>query len=94
MDNREENNRTVEQEKTEKLTEKTANITVGTETAETKKEQRKRQKAEKKKKAAAQGDSLMGSTLAKVVTFLLMIATAVVGVLGLYGTFMLADNGA
>ncbi len=52
------------------------------------------EKAEKKKKTPAQGNSLMGSTLAKVVAFLLMIVTAVVGVLGLYGTFMLADNGA
>lgn len=94
MDNREENNRTVEQEKTENLTEKTANTTVGTETSDTKKEQKKREKAEKKKKAAAQGDSLMGSTLAKVVAFFLMIVTAVAGMLGLYGTFMLADSGA
>lgn len=93
MDNRE-NNMAVEQQKTENLTEKTANITVGTETSETKKEQKKREKAEKKKKSSAQGDSLMGSTLAKVVAFFLMIVTAVAGVLGLYGTFMLADNGA
>ena len=35
MDNRE-NNMAVEQQKTENLTEKTANITVGTETSETK----------------------------------------------------------
>lgn len=36
----------------------------------------------------------MGSTLAKVVAFVLMIAAAIVGVLGLYGTCMLADSGA
>ena len=89
MDNRE-NNMAVEQEKTEK----TANTTAGTEASETKKEQKKKEKAEKKKKSSAQGDSLMGSTLAKVVAFLLMIVTSVAGVLGLYGTFMLADNGA
>ena len=94
MDNREENNMTVEQEKAENLTEKTVNTTAETEASETKKEQKKRKKAEKKKKTAAQGNSLTGSTLAKVVAFLLMIVTAVVGVLGLYGTFMLADNGA
>ena len=94
MDNREEHNMTVEQEKAENLTEKTVNTTVETEASETKKEQKKREKAEKRKKAAAQGNSLLGSTLAKVVAFLVMIAAAVVGVLGLYGTFMLADNGA
>ncbi len=93
MDNRE-NNMAVEQEKTENLTEKTANMAVGAETPENKKEQKKKEKAEKKKKTAAEGDSLTGSTLAKVVAFVLMIATAVVGVLGLYGVFMLADNGA
>ena len=36
----------------------------------------------------------MGSTLAKVVAFVLMIAAAIVGMLGLYGTCMLADSGA
>ena len=36
----------------------------------------------------------MGSTMAKVVAFVLMIAAAIVGVLGLYGTCMLADSGA
>ena len=41
MDNREENNMTVEQEKTENMTEKTASTTVGTEASETKKEQKK-----------------------------------------------------
>lgn len=50
--------------------------------------------AGKKKRAAKQRGSLTGSTLAKVVAFILMIVNAVVGVLGLYGTFMLADNGA
>ena len=57
-------------------------------------ERKKREKAEKKKKAPAQGNSLKGSTLAKVVAFVLMIAAAIVGVLGLYGTCMLADSGA
>ena len=94
MDNREVNNMTAEQEKAEKLAEKTENTTVGTEASENKKEQKKREKAEKKKKSSAQGDTLTGSILAKVVAFVLMIATAVVGVLGLYGVFMLADNGA
>ena len=51
-------------------------------------------KTNKKEKRRRQGDTLAGSTLAKVVAFLLMIVTSVVGVLGLYGTFMLADNGA
>lgn len=94
MDNREENNMTVEQEKTDQLTEKTASTTTGTEPAAGKKEQKKREKAEKKEKRAIQGNSLIGSTLAKVVAFVLMIVTAVVGVLGLFGTFMLADSGA
>ena len=94
MDNREINNVTVEQEKAENLAEKTENTTMGTEPSEKKKEQKKREKAEKKKKSSVQGDTLMGSTLAKVIAFLLMILTSVVGVLGLYGTFMLADNGA
>lgn len=85
---------TAEQEKAENLAEKTANTTAGTEPSENKKEQKKREKAEKKKKAATQGNTLTGSTLAKVVAFLLMVVNAVVGVLGLYGTFMLADNGA
>ncbi len=94
MDNREENNMTVEQEKTDQLTEKTASTTTGTEPAAGKKEQKKREKAEKKEKRAIQGNSLIGSTLAKVVAFVLMIVTAVVGVSGLCGTFMLADSGA
>lgn len=87
MDNREEKNMIAEQETAE-------NTAVQTETPKNKKEQKKKEKAEKKKKTAAGGDSLTGSTLAKVVAFVLMIATAVVGVLGLYGVFMLADNGA
>lgn len=91
MDNREENCRNAEQEN---LTEKTMNTTAETEPSENKKERKKREKAEKKEKRGRQGDSLIGSTLAKVVAFVLMIAAAVVGVLGLYGTFMLADSGA
>lgn len=51
-------------------------------------------KTNKKEKKRRQGDTLTGSTLAKVIAFLLMILTSIVGVLGLYGTFMLADNGA
>lgn len=62
--------------------------------SENKRERKKREKAEKKKNAPAQGNSLLGSTLAKVVAFVLMIAAAIVGVLGLYGTCMLADSGA
>ncbi len=61
---------------------------------ESKKERKKREKAEKKKKSAKQGDSLVGSTMAKVIAFLLMITFAIVGVTGLYGTLMLANYGA
>ena len=59
---------------------------------ESKKERKKREKAEKK--SVKQGDSLIGSTLAKVLAFFLMITFAIVGVTGLYGTLMLADCGA
>lgn len=59
---------------------------------ESKKERKKREKAEKK--SVKQGDSLIGSTLAKVLAFFLMITFAIVGVTGLYGTLMLADYGA
>lgn len=64
------------------------------ETAEKEAEKKTEKKTEKKEKQRRQGDTLTGSTLAKVVAFLLMIVMSVVGVLGLYGTFMLADNGA
>ena len=94
MDSREENSRNTEMDSVENPAEKTVNMTEVTEAPEDKKERKKREKAEKKKKTTAQGNSLTGSTLAKVVAFLLMVATSVVGVLGLYGTFMLADNGA
>ena len=57
-------------------------------------EEETEKKTNKKEKKRRQGDTLTGSTLAKVIAFLLMILTSVVGVLGLYGTFMLADNGA
>lgn len=90
MDNREENSRSTEQDRVEN----TVSTTVETALPESKRERKKREKAEKKKKAPAQGNSLMGSTLAKVVAFVLMIAAAIVGVLGLYGTCMLADSGA
>ena len=90
MDNREENSRNTEQDRVEN----TVSTTVETALSENKRERKKREKAEKKKKAPAQGNSLLGSTLAKVVAFVLMIAAAIVGVLGLYGTCMLADSGA
>ena len=64
------------------------------EIAEKEVEKEAEKKTNKKEKRKKQGDTLTGSTLAKVVAFLLMIVTSVVGVLGLYGTFMLADNGA
>ena len=57
-------------------------------------EKKAEKKTNKKEKKRRQGDTLTGSTLAKVIAFLMMILTSVVGVLGLYGTFMLADNGA
>lgn len=90
MDNMEENSRSTEQDRVEN----TVSTTVETALPESKRERKKREKAEKKKKAPAQGNNLMGSTLAKVVAFVLMIAAAIVGVLGLYGTCMLADSGA
>ncbi len=65
-----------------------------TEMTEKESEKKTNKKTEKKEKHKKQGDTLTGSTLAKVIAFLLMILTSVVGVLGLYGTFMLADNGA
>ena len=94
MDNREENKRNTEQDRVDDPVEKTVSTTVETALSESKRERKKREKAEKKKNAPAQGTSLLGSTLAKVVAFVLMIGTAIVGVLGLYGTCMLADNGA
>ena len=94
MDNREENSRNTEQDRVDNPVENTVSTMVETALSENKRERKKREKAEKKKNALAQGNSLMGSTLAKVVAFVLMIAAAIVGVLGLYGTCMLADSGA
>ena len=94
MDNMEENSRNTEQDRVDDPVENTVSTTVEPALSENKRERKKREKAEKKKKAPAQGNSLMGSTLAKVVAFVLMIAAAIVGVLGLYGTCMLADSGA
>lgn len=94
MDNREENSRNTEQDRVDNPVENTVSTMVETALSENKRERKKREKAEKKKNAPAQGNSLLGSTLAKVVAFVLMIATAIVGVLGLYGTCMLADSGA
>ena len=94
MDNREENSRNTEQDRVENPVENTVSTTVEPALSENKRERKKREKAEKKKNAPAQGNSLMGSTLARVVAFVLMIAAAIVGVLGLYGTCMLADSGA
>lgn len=87
MDNREENGTEVQENAIE--------VAQGESTdTENKKERKKREKAEKKKKSAKQGDSLVGSTLAKVIAFLFMITFAIVGVIGLYGTLMLANYGA
>lgn len=94
MDNMEENSRSTEQDRVANPVEKTVSTTVEPALSENKRERKKREKAEKKEKAPAQGNSLLGSTLAKVVAFVLMIAAAIVGVLGLYGTCMLADSGA
>lgn len=94
MDNREENSRNTEQDRVDDPVENTVSTTVEPTLSENKRERKKREKAEKKKNAPAQGNSLLGSTLAKVVAFVLMIAAAIVGVLGLYGTCMLADSGA
>lgn len=94
MDNREENSRNTEQDRVDNPVENTVSTKVETALSENKRERKKREKAEKKKNAPAQGNSLLGSTLAKVVAFVLMIAAAIVGVLGLYGTCMLADSGA
>ena len=91
MDNREANSVTNTQETAEDVMETAQSASTET---ENKKERKKREKAEKKKKSAKQGDSLVGSTLAKVIAFLLMITFAIVGVTGLYGTLMLADYGA
>lgn len=92
MDNREENSRSTEQDRVANPVEETVSTTVEPALSENKRERKKREKAEKKKNAPAQGNSLLGSTLAKVVAFVLMIAAAIVGVLGLYGTCMLADR--
>ena len=94
MDNREENSRNTEQDRVDNPVENTVSTMVETALSENKRERKKREKAKKKKNAPAQGNSLLGSTLAKVVAFVLMIAAAIVGVLGLYGTCMLADSGA
>lgn len=94
MDNREENSRNTEQDRVDNPVENTVSTTVEPALSENKRERKKREKAEKKKNAPTQGNSLLGSTLAKVVAFVLMIAAAIVGVLGLYGTCMLADSGA
>lgn len=94
MDNREENSRNTEQDRVDNPVENAVSTTVEPALSENKRERKKREKAEKKKKAPAQGNSLLGSTLAKIMAFVLMIAAAIVGVLGLYGTCMLADSGA
>ena len=91
MDNREANSVTNTQETAEDVMETAQSASTET---ENKKERKKREKAEKKKKSAKQGDSLVGSTMAKVIAFLLMITFAIVGVIGLYGTLMLANYGA
>ena len=94
MDNREENSRNTEQDRVDNPVENTVSTMVETALSENKRERKKREKAEKKKNAPAQENSLLGSTLAKIMAFVLMITAAIVGVLGLYGTCMLADSGA
>ena len=94
MDNMEENSRSTEQDRVANPVEETVSTMVETALSENKRERKKREKAEKKKNAPAQGNSLLGSTLAKIMAFVLMIAAAIAGVLGLYGTCMLADSGA
>lgn len=94
MDNMEENSRSTEQDRVANPVEETVSTTVEPALSENKRERKKREKAEKKKNAPAQGNSLLGSTLAKIMAFVLMIAAAIAGVLGLYGTCMLADSGA
>ena len=94
MDNREENSRNTEQDRVDNPVENTVSTMVEPALSENKRERKKREKAEKKKNTPAQGNSLLGSTLARVMAFVLMIAAAIVGVLGLYGTCMLADSGA
>ena len=94
MDNREENNRNTEQDRMDNPVEETVSTMVEPALSENKRERKKREKAEKKKNTPAQGNSLLGSTLARVMAFVLMIAAAIVGVLGLGGTCMLADSGA
>ena len=81
MDNREENSRNTEQDRVDNPVENTVSTMVETALSENKRERKKREKAEKKKNAPAQGNSLLGSTLAKVVAFVLMIAAASVGTL-------------
>ena len=90
MDNMEENSRSTEQDRVANPVEETVSTTVEPALSENKRERKKREKAEKKKNAPAQGNSLLGSTLAKIMAFVLMIAAAIAGVLGLYGTCMLA----
>ena len=94
MDNKEGNSRNTEQDRVDNPVENTVSTTVETALSENKRERKKREKAEKKKNAPAQENSLLGSTLAKIMAFVLMITAAIVGVLGLYGTCMLADSGA
>ena len=79
MDNREENSRSTEQDRVANPVEETVSTTVEPALSENKRERKKREKAEKKKNAPAQGNSLLGSTMAKVVAFVLMIAAAIVG---------------
>ena len=78
MDNREENSRSTEQDRVANPVEETVSTTVEPALSENKRERKKREKAEKKKNAPAQGNSLLGSTMAKVVAFVLMIAAAIV----------------
>lgn len=79
MDNMEENSRSTEQDRVANPVEETVSTTVEPALSENKRERKKREKAEKKKNAPAQGNSLLGSTLAKIMAFVLMIAAALRG---------------
>ena len=80
MDNMEENSRSTEQDRVANPVEETVSTTVEPALSENKGNGKKR-KSREKKNAPAQGNSLLGSTLAKIMAFVLMIAAAIAGCL-------------
>ena len=68
MDNMEENSRSTEQDRVANPVEETVSTTVEPALSENKRE-RKKEKSREKKNAPAQGNSLLGSTLAKIMAF-------------------------